>query len=115
DRLYKPLYYSNSIRFDMYDNGYVAAITGHSRCDTVDLTLYHLASCELARMGGDYDLMDVVSHHGARGIARTEAQNRHALRLIMEASGSSPYEYEWWHYTLKDEPYPDTYFDFPIA
>jgi D-alanyl-D-alanine dipeptidase len=115
DGLTKLRHYPNISRAEMFDNGYVAAKSGHSRGSTVDLTLYHLASCELAHMGGDYDLMDVVSHHGARGIAPTETRNRHALRSIMEASGFSPYEYEWWHYTLREEPYPDTYFDFPIT
>jgi D-alanyl-D-alanine dipeptidase len=92
----------------------VAAKSGHSRGSTVDLTLYHLATCELAPMGGDYDLMDSISHHGAKGIAQCEARSRQFLRSIMEACGFSPYDCEWWHYTLKDEPYPDSYFDFPI-
>jgi zinc D-Ala-D-Ala dipeptidase len=66
-------------------------------------------------MGGDYDLMDEVSHHGARGITEGEARNRRCLRSLMEAWGFRSYDREWWHYTLKDEPYPDTYFDFPIT
>jgi D-alanyl-D-alanine dipeptidase len=94
---------------------YVAAKSGHSRGSTVDLTLYYLRTGELVSMGGDHDLMDPVSHHGAEGIAQAEARNRHHLRCIMEACGFSSYDYEWWHYTLKDEPYPDTYFDFPIV
>jgi zinc D-Ala-D-Ala dipeptidase len=66
-------------------------------------------------MGGDHDLMDTISHHGARGIAPVEARRRQDLRAIMESSGFSAYDCEWWHYTLRDEPYPDTYFDFPIT
>jgi D-alanyl-D-alanine dipeptidase len=66
-------------------------------------------------MGGDHDLMDPVSHHDAPGITPAEARNRQYLRSIMWTSGFASYEREWWHYTLKDEPYPDTYFDFPIA
>ena len=89
--------------------------SGHTRGSTVDLTLYDLATGELARMGGGYDLMDAVSHHGARGIAQVEAWNRRDLRSLMESSGFRSYEREWWHYTLEDEPYPDTYFDFPIT
>jgi D-alanyl-D-alanine dipeptidase len=81
----------------------------------VDLTLYRLVTGELAPMGGDYDLMDEISHHGATGIAPGEARNRRQLRSIMEACGFGAYDCEWWHYTLKDEPYPDTYFDFPIG
>jgi zinc D-Ala-D-Ala dipeptidase len=65
-------------------------------------------------MGGDHDLMDPISHHGAKGITQVEARNRRDLRSVMEACGFSSYECEWWHYTLNAEPYPDTYFDFPI-
>ncbi len=111
----KLRHYPNISRAQMFERGYVAAKSGHSRGSTVDLTLYHLATCELARMGGDHDLMDATSHHGASGITRIEARNRQSLRSIMEASGFRPYECEWWHYTLKAEPYPDTYFDFPIT
>jgi zinc D-Ala-D-Ala dipeptidase len=110
----KLRHYPNIDRAEMFTNGYVAAKSGHSRGSTVDLTLYHLARGELAPMGGDYDLMDAVSHHGASGITELEAANRRRLRSIMTASGFGSYAREWWHYTLTDEPYPDTYFDFPI-
>jgi D-alanyl-D-alanine dipeptidase len=58
--------------------------------------------------------MDPISHHGADGVSPFERENRRCLRSIMEASGFAAYELEWWHYTLKEEPYPSTYFDFPI-
>lgn len=111
----KLRHYPNIDRFEMFEKGYVAHRSGHSRGGTVDLTLYHLATGELARMGGDHDLMDPISHHGAKGITPTEARNRRYLRSVMEDSGFARYDLEWWHYTLKDEPYPDTYFDFPIT
>jgi zinc D-Ala-D-Ala dipeptidase len=111
----KLRHYPNIDRAEMFRKGYVAAKSGHSRGSTVDLTLYHLATGELAPMGGDHDLMDAVSHHGANGIAEVEATNRHCLWSIMTACGFSSYEREWWHYSLEDEPYPDTYFDFPIT
>jgi zinc D-Ala-D-Ala dipeptidase len=115
DGLLKPRHYPNIDRAGMFEQGYVAAKSGHSRGSTVDLTLYRLAGGELAAMGGGHDLMDPVSHHGAAGITRAEAGNREVLRSLMEASGFRAYECEWWHYTLKDEPYPDTYFDFEVA
>ena len=99
----------------MFSSGYVAARSGHSRGSTVDLTFYDLATGEPAPMGGDHDLMDPVSHHGAGGITPAAARNRRDLCTVMEASGFARYEWEWWHYTLRDEPFPDTYFDFPIA
>jgi D-alanyl-D-alanine dipeptidase len=99
----------------MFEQGYVAAKSGHTRGGTVDLTLYELASGELARMGGHHDLMDPVSHHRASGLTATEARNRQTLRSIMEDCGFSSYECEWWHYTLRHEPYPNTYFDFDVA
>lgn len=66
-------------------------------------------------MGGGHDLMDSISHHGAEGITPAEAADRRYLRSVMAASGFGSYECEWGHYTLKDEPYPDTYFDFPVT
>ncbi|MCZ4123427.1 D-Ala-D-Ala dipeptidase VanX [Streptomyces sp. H39-S7] len=111
----KPRHYPNIDRAEMFAQGYVAAKSGHSRGSTVDLTLYHLATGELAPMGGDHDLMDSLSHHGAKGITREEGNNRQYLRSLMEACGFSSYACEWWHYTLEGEPYANTYFDFPIV
>ena len=111
----KLRHYPNIDRSEMFELGYVAARSGHSRGSTVDLTLFHRATGELVAMGGDYDLMDSISHHGAEGIPEAEARNRQLLRSIMEACGFSYYPAEWWHYTLRNEPYPGTYFDFPIT
>ncbi|MBN6033874.1 D-Ala-D-Ala dipeptidase VanX [Amycolatopsis sp. 195334CR] len=111
----KLRHYPHIDRAEMFEKGYVARKSGHSRGSTVDLTLYHLDTGELAPMGGDHDLMDSISHHGAPGVARVEAENRQHLRSVMEDCGFRAYEREWWHYVLKDEPYPDTYFDFPIV
>jgi D-alanyl-D-alanine dipeptidase len=110
----KLRYHPNIDRTGVLAGGYIAARSGHSRGSTVDLTLYHTSSGELAAMGGDYDLMDPVSHHDAPWITAAEAANRRQLHAIMTACGFRAYEREWWHYTLDDEPYPDTYFDFPI-
>ena len=111
----KQRHYPNIDRAQMFERGYVATKSGHTRGSTVDLTLFHLATGELTPMGGGHDLMDVVSHHGAQGITPAETGNREHLRSIMESCGFSSYEREWWHYSLTDEPYPDSYFDFPIA
>jgi zinc D-Ala-D-Ala dipeptidase len=110
----KLRHYPNIDRPEMFEKGYVAAKSGHSRGSTVDLTLYHRATGELAQMGGEHDLMDRISHHGAEGLTHLETTNRQYLRVIMEAVEFESYACEWWHYTLKHEPYPETYFDFPI-
>ena len=94
---------------------YVASQSSHSRGSTVDLTIFRLDTGMLVPMGGDFDFMDVRSHHAASGLNEEEAGNRERLRDIMERSGFEAYRYEWWHYVLADEPYPDTYFDFCIA
>jgi D-alanyl-D-alanine dipeptidase len=111
----KLRHYPNIDRAAMFEEGYVATKSGHSRGSTVDLTLYDLATGELVSMGSDHDFMDQISHHGAKQITQVEASNRQHLRSLMEACGFVAYDCEWWHYTLKDEPYPATYFDFPIT
>ncbi|GAA1502250.1 D-Ala-D-Ala dipeptidase VanX [Nocardioides humi] len=111
----KARHYPRLDRVAMFEQGYVATRSGHSRGSTVDLTLYDLATGELAPMGGGHDLMDAVSHHGASGVSGVAAENRRHLRSVMESCGFGSYECEWWHYTLTDEPYPSTYFDFPVG
>lgn len=111
----KDRFYPNIDRADMFANGYVASKSGHSRGSAVDLTLYRLETGELAPMGGRHDLMDERSHHGATGVPVIHTQNRRSLCSIMEHSGFQRYDHEWWHYSLREEPYPDTYFDFPIS
>jgi D-alanyl-D-alanine dipeptidase len=111
----KRRHYPNIERAAMFERGYVAERSGHSRGSTVDLTLYDLSTGDLVPMGGDHDLMDSISHHRAAGLCAELARNRHDLCTIMEASGFASYDREWWHYTLTDEPFPDTYFDLPIT
>jgi zinc D-Ala-D-Ala dipeptidase len=111
----KKRFYPNIDRAEMFANGYVAPKSGHSRGSAVDLTLYRLDTGDLAALGGRHDFMDERSHHGAKGVSGIEARNRRTLCSIMEHSGFERYDREWWHYVLIDEPYPDTYFDFPIS
>lgn len=111
----KQRHYPNIDRTEMIEKGYVAARSGHSRGSAVDLTLYRLATGELACMGGRHDLMDPISHHGAEGITPAQTRTRQQLCAIMESSGFDRYDHEWWHYVLRSEPHPDTYFDFPIS
>ncbi|MEU6248562.1 D-Ala-D-Ala dipeptidase VanX [Glycomyces sp. NPDC047010] len=110
----KARHYPNIARTEMVERGYVAPRSGHSRGSTVDLTFTYLDTGAPVPMGGDHDLMDPVSHHGAEGVPELAAANRQALRSVMESCGFRAYPWEWWHYTLRDEPYPETYFDFPV-
>lgn len=115
DNLTKEKYYPNIERAELITKGYVASQSSHSRGSTIDLTLYHLDTGELVSMGSNFDFMDERSHHTAKGIGNAEAQNRRCLRKIMESSGFQSYRFEWWHYKLIDEPYPDTYFNFAVS
>jgi D-alanyl-D-alanine dipeptidase len=115
DNRTKARFYPNIERTEMVTKGYVAPQSSHSRGSAIDLTLYHKETNELLPMGSSFDWMDDRSHHAAKGLKSQESQSRSHLRAIMETSGFEPYEKEWWHYKLKNEPYPTTYFDFPIA
>ena len=109
----KAAHYPRISKTDLIPQGYVAEKSGHSRGGTIDLTLATLSGRPLD-MGGDFDLMDERSHHGFSGCTAEQAKNRLLLRRLMEQAGFASYAAEWWHYRLIDEPYPDTYFDFPI-
>jgi len=107
----KARHYPRLSRREVVARGYVARRSGHSRGSTVDLTLVDLASGERAPMGGDHDLMDADSHHDAPGIPAEAAAHRRLLRAVMADAGFAAYACEWWHYGLRDEPYPDRCFD----
>ena len=108
-------HYPNIDRPDIVTRGYVASHSSHSRGSAVDLTLFDLTTGFLLPMGGGHDLMDAASHHGAAGITTVEVGNRRSLRSIMERSGFNSLGCEWWHYSLVDEPFPNTYFDFSVG
>lgn len=110
----KARHYPNIGKLDIVRLGYVIEKSGHSRGSAIDLTLCDPKDGRMVEMGGIFDLMDVRSHHGAEGLSAVAAENREILREIMEKSGFDAYEREWWHYSLKKEPYPNQYFDFPV-
>ena len=97
----------------LFELGYIASSSGHSRGSTVDLTLTDADGRPLD-MGTDFDFMDDASHHDSPLVSRECTERRNLLREIMVKSGFRPYQNEWWHYTLVNEPFPDTYFDCPV-
>lgn len=112
DNLNKATYYPNVPKAELFERGYIAERSGHSRGSTVDLTLTRDGSP--LDMGTPFDFFDALSHTENPAIAPEATTNRMLLRDIMTEAGFRNYVNEWWHYTLNDEPYPDTYFDLPI-
>lgn len=100
---------------DLFEKGYVAIKSSHSRGSTVDLTLFDMKTGKEVDMGGPFDYFGEISHPDYQGITQEQYENRMLLQKAMVRNGFQPYECEWWHFTLKDEPYPDTYFEFPVS
>lgn len=110
----KRSHYPNLKKSRLFQEGYIAARSAHTRGAAVDLTLMDERGVPLD-MGGAFDLMDEKSRHGADGLTKTQSENRKTLKKLMAAAGLKAYESEWWHYSLRDEPFPGEYFDFVIG
>lgn len=121
----KAEFYPNVDKSRLFEEGYIAERSGHSRGSTVDLTLVREpaprggaglggGAAEPLDMGTPYDFFDPRSHTESPEVTETQLENRLRLREAMETGGFRNYTAEWWHYTLRDEPYPDTYFDIPL-
>ena len=110
----KEIYYPHIDKKDLIPLGYIAAHSSHSRASTVDLTLVYEDTKEELDMGGMFDSFMPSSASAYAGLSEEQLVNRTLLRETMIRHGFMPLAEEWWHYTLKDEPYPDTYFDFPV-
>lgn len=108
DESAKAAYFPNIEKSALFSEGYIAERSGHSRGSTVDLTIEGLD------MGGPFDFFDPLSNTADPRPADAQRANRMLLNLLMEKHGFRPYALEWWHFTLEDEPYPDTYFDRPV-
>lgn len=109
----KRVHYPNVSKENLFTDGYIASKSGHSRGSTIDLTLVDANGVELD-MGGIYDFFDPISHTLSPQVPAAKLKNRKELKSIMESAGFKNYSKEWWHYTLKNEPYPDSYFSFPV-
>ncbi|MBO4838389.1 MAG: M15 family metallopeptidase [Lachnospiraceae bacterium] len=111
----KPFFYPDLEKQELFAKGYIAKLSSHSRGSAVDLTLLDMKTGREADMGSPFDLFDPVSHPDYTGITQEQYDNRMVLRHAMLRHGFQPIDCEWWHFCLKDEPYPDTYFEFPVS
>ncbi len=138
DKKMKARFYPNVKKRSLFRSGYIASRSGHSRGSTVDLTVVRLpaseqpafdpaavlTSCDGPKetrapdnsvdMGTSFDCFSRRSHTAYAGISAEQKENRRILKSAMARQGFRNLTTEWWHYTLRDEPYPKTYFDFPV-
>ncbi len=115
DRSTKQAYYPNVPKENLFSDGYIADRSSHSRGSTVDVTIVSRnsdGSVETLDMGSGFDFFDPVSWPDSPAVTGQQRANRVLLQIVMEAHDFVSYPKEWWHFTLKDEPFPDTYFDF---
>lgn len=134
----KKEFYPNVDKANLFKDGYIDSKSGHSRGSTIDLTIVplpapiqqdyvpgqKLSECYLPAakrfgdnsidMGTGFDCFHELSHTTNKNISDQQKNNRLLLKKLMEKHGFKNYDLEWWHYTLKNEPYPNTYFDFGI-
>ena len=111
----KPYFYPELEKQELFARGYIAKQSSHSRGSAVDVTLLDMKTGKELDMGSPFDLFSEVSHPDYRGITQDQYENRMLLQKVMVRSGFQPIDCEWWHFSLKDEPYPDTYFAFPVS
>ncbi|MBO4863316.1 MAG: M15 family metallopeptidase [Eubacterium sp.] len=114
DTRMKEYFYPELDKGVLFDQGYIARHSGHSRGSTVDLTLFDMTTEKEVDMGGTFDYFGELSHPDYTAITAEQYANRMILREAMLNHGFKPLAEEWWHFTLKNEPYPDTYFTFPV-
>ena len=111
----KPYFYPEVEKQALFSEGYIARRSSHSRGSTVDLTLLDMSTGRELDMGSPFDFFGKISHPDYLGITEEQYDNRMFLRNTMLRNGFEPIACEWWHFTLRDEPYPDSYFSFPVS
>ncbi|MBQ7984513.1 MAG: M15 family metallopeptidase [Bacteroidales bacterium] len=115
DTLMKRYFYPDLDKSVLFAQEYIAEKSGHTRGSTVDLTLFDMTTEKEVDMGGTFDFFGEQSHPDYKKTLTDEQySNRMLLRNVMIKHGFKPLDSEWWHFTLKDEPFPDTYFDFDV-
>lgn len=114
DTVMKPIFYPMVDKSLLFEQNYIMARSGHSRGSTVDLTLVDEQTGKELDMGSPFDWFGKESHPDYMDLTSTQLANRLVLRHAMLSHGFKPLDSEWWHFTLANEPFPDTYFDFPV-
>lgn len=114
DTINKSIFYPHVAKKDLFREDYIAARSGHSRGSTVDLTVIDIKKQTPLDMGSPYDFFGHQSWVDYQGITAQQKANRQLLQTVMKKYGFKNYPKEWWHFTLRNEPFPNTYFDFPI-
>ena len=114
DTTMKRFFYPDLDKSVLFEQEYIMEKSGHTRGSTVDLTLFDMALEKEVDMGGTFDWFGEESHPDFTAITDEQFANRMILREAMLRHGFKPIDSEWWHFTLVDEPYPDTYFTFPV-
>ena len=110
----KEYFYPEVDKSELIPGGYIAERSGHSRGSTVDLTLFDMRTQQDADMGSPFDFFGGISHPDSGEVTEKQHANRMLLRETMMRHGFRPLDTEWWHFTLENEPYPETYFTFPV-
>lgn len=110
----KADYYPQVDKSNLFRDGYIAARSGHSRGSTMDISLVTRADGRELDMGTPFDFFSPRSAPGDKTVSAQAQANRKLLADAMRRRGFMPYNKEWWHFTLRREPYPNTYFDFPV-
>lgn len=108
----KNRFYPHLDKRNLFKLNYIARRSGHSRGSTVDLTIVNLENQQILDMGSSFDYLDPLSHPDNRDITKEQFKNRMLLRSLMIRYGFTPLTTEWWHFTLQNEPYKNTYFNF---
>jgi D-alanyl-D-alanine dipeptidase len=117
DTRMKSKYYPEVEKKNLCSQGYIAEKSGHSRGSAIDLTIISIDPQGISReldMGTGFDLFSPKSRLDNLAMSPDQRAHRLLLQTLMKKHGFNPYPQEWWHFTLKKEPFPDTYFDFPV-
>ncbi|MBI9081832.1 MAG: M15 family metallopeptidase [Pseudodesulfovibrio sp.] len=110
----KASFYPNVDKKNLFRDGFIAEKSSHTRGSTVDLTLVSVDTGTELDMGTSFDYFGLKSWPDNKTMSPQIRANRALLRSVMAHQGFNPLKEEWWHFTLKNEPYPSTFFNFPI-